>query len=159
MEHLRIDRKARECAFAHARHRARTRIMGKQTHEAIAARLEAMEPTPGAVLDIRATLATIPELRALICAALIRGLAATKYYWDKEKEKWVHVPDYLAQNKAAALLVAYSDGLPVQTAVNVNLDPGKGQGFSLGDALSNSPALREHLAKELAQAERKTLAA
>lgn len=101
---------------------------------------------------MRATLAQVPELRNLIAASLIRGLAAAKMYWDRDGEKWIKVPDFLAQNKAAALLVAYSDGLPMQSTINLNVEAGS-KGFNMGDALTNSPALRDYMRAELAKAD------
>jgi len=130
--------------------------MPTETHERIAENLEKIPPDISR--DMRATLTLIPELRQLVAGALIRALGATKTYWDKEADRWTHVPDFLAQTKAAALLVAYSDGLPMQSTVNLNVEAGA-KGFSMADALANSPALRDYMRAELAKVEAKALPA
>lgn len=131
--------------------------MAKQSHEQLAAEIEAMSPDDAK--DLRAVMATIPRLRLLIIASAVRALGAVRSYYDKAEGGRVREPDCASQMKAAAFLAAYADGLPVQTALNVNVDPTKAHGFSLGDALRASPALRDHLAKELAASESKALTA
>lgn len=109
--------------------------------------------------DVREMINAIPGIRRFIVACALRGLTARKYFFDRKTQRMEFEPDSATQLKAAAFLAAYADGLPVQTALNVNIDPAKGGGITLGDALANSPALREHLAKELAASERKAIAA
>ncbi len=109
--------------------------------------------------DVRDVINSIPGLRRFVVAAALRALTARRCFWDRNAKAMQYEPDSNAQMKAVAFLAAYADGLPVQSTVNVNLDPTKAGGFSLGDALASSPALRDHLAKELQQAERKAIAA
>lgn len=124
-------------------------------HEEIAARLEKMAPEPEK--DMRGWLKEVPELRQLIIGALIRGLAATKCHYEMKSKMMVYEPDFQAQNKAAALLVAYSDGLPTQSTVNLNLDAAK-TGLTMTDALNHSPALRDFIRSELDKVDQKAIA-
>jgi len=108
--------------------------------------------------DMRSFLNGIAGLRRFIVAAAIRALTARKYYFSKEKKEMVFEPDSGTQMKAAAFLAAYSDGLPMQSTVNLNVEAGA-KGFSMADALANSPALRDYMRAELAKVEAKALPA
>lgn len=108
------------------------------------------------VKDMRGFFEKIPQLRRFVVAAAIRSLTARKYYYSKEKKEMVFEPDSGTQMKAVAWIAAYQDGLPLQSTVNFNVNK-EAKAFDMGDALANSPALREHLKRELARTEAKAL--
>lgn len=98
-----------------------------------------------------------PKVRELAVAAAVRALVATKFYFDKKSGQMVHEPDYATQIKAVTVLVSYSDGLPVQTNMNINANMGKSKRSENEDAALalSSPALREELKRQIADAEKR----
>src|ERR1700733_14165389 len=81
----------------------------------------------GAVTSIRELLDQIPNARQVVIAQAFRCLGARKYYFDRASNAMKFEPDWKTSLEAVKFLTAYQDGLPVQTALNVNLG-GSGDG-------------------------------
>ncbi len=96
---------------------------------------------------IRNILDKIPGARRLILIAAFRALGARKWYFEKGRTEKVFEPDYRTQLDAVKLLVAYQDGLPVQTTLSVNVGDKAGADLDLEQAVQRSPALKERLQK------------
>lgn len=96
---------------------------------------------------IRDMIQKIPNARALILAEAFRCLGATRYYFDRKEGRMVHEPDFKVRLDAARLLIAYADGLPIQTSLTVAVGDTKDAALDLEAAVSRSPALRERLQK------------
>lgn len=107
--------------------------------------------------SVREIILAHPKVRELAVAAAVRALVATKFYFDKKSGQMVHEPDYATQIKAVTVLVSYSDGLPVQTNMNINANMGKSKRSENEDAALalSSPALREELKRQIADAEKR----
>lgn len=89
-----------------------------------------------------------PELRAKALAALEEGLSATKRFWDRENEKWIVEPDYPTRSRNAELVIAYSDGKPVERKVQLTGDF-KDWNSKMEDALASPEGIRVALAANL----------
>lgn len=50
------------------------------------------------------------------------GLKATKRHWDGVAKQMVEAPDWSARREFAKLAMAYLEGLPAQTVLNVGVD-------------------------------------
>ena len=121
-------------------------------HISIAKRVESLPPDP--TKDLRAWMRDVPELRQLVIGAAIRGLCAVRSYWYKGSGAMVHEPDSASQMKAAAFVAAYSDGMPMQSTVNLNVDAGA-KGLTMDDVLAQSPAAVEAIERTLARVKAK----
>ncbi len=107
--------------------------------------------------SINALLMDVPEMRRFMVSTAIRCLDAHRCYYDKSQKQMVEIPDGNTQMRAVAFLAAYSDGLPTQTTLNVNLgEKGKASGgeLTVDQAMAASPALRSKLRTMLEQAEK-----
>lgn len=58
--------------------------------------------------------------RVLMVAEAVRALGAQQKVWSAKKQGYESAVDYPTRLKAVTILASYSDGLPVQTNVNVN---------------------------------------
>lgn len=68
----------------------------------------------------RARTPLIPdEMRTKAIESLAGGMDATRRYWDKEDQKWIEEPDWPTRTKSAELVLAYSDGRPVEMRVEL----------------------------------------
>jgi hypothetical protein len=105
--------------------------------------------------QVRDIILAHPRVRQQIVAAAVRCLRAEKFYFDRTKKEIVHEEDYATQIKAIAWLAAYSDGLPIQTNLNVNANAsGKGR-LPPDEMLAQSPAALEAMERALARARAK----
>lgn len=129
--------------------RARATILDPERVDGLALEIasDSQLPPESSVRDI--ILAT-PAIRQTMVAAAVRCLNAQKFYFCKKKGEMVHEPDYATQIKAIAWLAAYSDGLPAQTNLNVNMDArgGKGKKPQL------TPAVLEAMERTVARVKR-----
>ena len=118
--------------------------------EKVAALVELGRDVDGAD-SIRAMLEKIPNARHLVLAEALRCLGAKKRYFEKGSSTQKFEPDYRTRLDAVKLLLAYMDGLPVETtlAVNVGDRPAEAPELDLAAAVQKSPALRERLEKLL----------
>ena len=102
----------------------------------------------GGVTSVRQIVDTVPGARGAIIVAAFRALNAVRGYWPKGAEKMSFEPDFRTQLDAAKLLLAYSEGLPAQTTLALNVNAA-GRGAEVGEdleaTLERSPALRERL--------------
>ena len=93
----------------------------------------------------------LPRLRSMVLGAAIRALGATKGIYDMKSRTTNYEPDWNARLKAVVWIASYSDGLPAQTNLNVNIgdraDTSKEQELQLERAVSSSPALKSRLQK------------
>lgn len=94
-----------------------------------------------------------PRVRVQLVAAAIRCLFAEKFYFDRAAKEVVHEPDYSTQMKAVAWLAAYSDGLPVQTNLNLNANTNPTKGLPPEEVLMRSPAALEAMKRTIARIE------
>ena len=114
---------------------------------AIAAKIEADVATPKSYREL---ILSLPECRPFIVASAFRNLAAQKMMSGGQRGVVELCDDGATQMKAAAFLAAYSEGLPAQTVVNVNMDATKD--LSLDDMLARSPALCAAMERQVAKA-------
>lgn len=120
---------------------------------------------------VRDLLLHLPEFRPLMVATAIRAMSAGKFIFDKDEKRCVWFEDCATQMKAVTFLAAYTEGLPAQTSVQLNIGDQKriqsGDEMTLEAALRSSPALADRLRavldgasgggrKELKQAEKVT---
>ena len=113
-----------------------------------------------AVASLKELLDKIPTARNVILAAGFRALGARKCYFEKGSGVRLWEADYRTQLDAVKWLAGYSDGLPTQTTLNVNVDKpigDNGEDFDLEASLVTSPALRERMKIMLQRAEKKAL--
>ena len=91
----------------------------------------------------------IPKLRRMVLGAAIRALGAERSLYDRGNKEWVTEPDWASRLKAVVWIASYSDGLPTQTTLNVNIGdkPGAEVDLNLEEAVHKSPALRQRLEK------------
>lgn len=86
----------------------------------------------------------------LMAAAFIDALGAEQFFYDKHIKEYKGEPDYKTRLNAAVALLAHMEGDPVKRIIHQHITPlGK---VSLEDALAESPALREVMARELDKA-------
>jgi hypothetical protein len=110
--------------------------------------------------NVRDIMRQVPEARNVILAAVFRALGAKRRLYVKGSPSPVYEIDYRSQLEAAKLLLAYGDGLPMQTTLAVNVGDGNAAGStSLEEAVERSPALKSRLAKMLGAPQRLTKAA
>ena len=115
----------------------------------------------GKLPTLRELIDQIPSARNVILGAAFRALGARKFYWEKGnggQRLWE--PDYKVQLDAVKWLAGYSDGLPAQTNVNLNIESGKkpdGQDFDLERELAENPAARERMRIILERSEKRAL--
>lgn len=125
----------------------------KSLTETLAEAIERDERSEGAP-TIRELLLAHPSFRRLIVATAVRSLGAQKWVFDRDQKKVVFYEDSSTQMKAVAFLAAYTEGLPMQTNVSLNIGDQKriaeGDGMTIEAALRASPALRDKLAAMLA---------
>jgi hypothetical protein len=112
--------------------------------ESIAAQIEAGQTTPATVREL---IETVPNARRIIVAAAFRCLGARKWYFEKGSSEKKFEADYRTQLDAVKFLAAYSDGLPTQTSLSVNVTAGDTVEADLERAVSASPALKSRLQK------------
>ena len=101
-------------------------------------------------INVREMLDKIPNARHIILATAFRCLGARKWYFEKGDAAKKFEPDYKTQLEAVKLLLAYQDGLPVTTSLNVsvgNAAGAEGIELDLAAAVKASPALRQRLEK------------
>src|SRR5688572_13565136 len=96
-----------------------------------------------------------PEAKVLATAAVLRSLAATKYYFDRATNQMVYTPDYATQLAAAKLIFERTEGLPVQMNLNVNATAQAQKNLATEEMLEKSPAMQEALARALARVKAK----
>jgi hypothetical protein len=108
--------------------------------------------------DLKAVLTAFPQVRRLWVAAAIRCLGARRSYFDRKTQTMQHEPDGATQLRAATLLAAYCDGLPVQASVNLTLDTRAEARAGLEEAIGNSPELRRLLQRTLNDAKPRRVA-
>lgn len=114
---------------------------------ALAGRIEADSQFDSAI-SVRDYLLRFPEFRRIMVATAVRCMGARKAVYDKDAQKWEFAEDGPTQMKAVAFLAAYSEGIPAQTNVNLNIGDRAGKkedAMTLEQALRESPALRERL--------------
>ena len=66
----------------------------------------------------RAVVSDAARARAIEC--LIDGMDATKRVWDRDNAKWIEEPDWNTRTKNAELVLAYSDGRPVEMKIELS---------------------------------------
>jgi hypothetical protein len=81
-----------------------------------------------------------PDLIPKLIEVIESGLQATKWSWDIVAKCKVEEPDHKERREMAKLALAYLEGLPAQTVVNLNAEA-KSQP-RLADVLRNSPNAR-----------------
>lgn len=105
----------------------------------------------------------VPRLRQHVLACAVRNLGATRKFWDRNQKDWIVEADGNVQMKAVVWIASYSDGLPTQTTLNLNVGANKGgdQGdvsdADLEAAVRASPALRDRLKAMLEKADGKAI--
>lgn len=108
--------------------------------DAIAQQIERGEISGDSMKEL---LDQVPNGRNMIAAAIYRALGARKWHFEKGKSDRVYEEDFRTQLDAVKLALAYQEGLPAQTTVNLNLNdpkPGEGQPSNLEAAMAASPA-------------------
>lgn len=118
--------------------------------EVVAETIEA-DPAIVTAKTIKEAILAVPNARALMVAAAVRCLGAKRLMFDRASKEVVKVDDGSTIMKAVAWLAAYSDGLPIQHTVNVNMDANKE--MPMVEMMAKSPALRAAVRKQLEQAE------
>src|SRR5208283_332321 len=73
----------------------------------------------GEAESAREMLSRIPRARSIILAAAFRALGARRGRFEKGETKIQWEPDFKTQLEAAKFLLAYADGLPIQTTLAV----------------------------------------
>lgn len=131
--------------------------------EEVAMRIESGEFQAEAERGVCDLVRKIPRLRQHVLACAVRNLNAQRKYWSKPAGDWCFEPDGNVQMKAVVWIASYSDGLPTQTTLNLNVGANKGgdQGdvsdADLEAAVKASPALRDRLKAMLAKADGKAI--
>jgi hypothetical protein len=128
---------------------ARTR---DETIEAVAKKFESGNHGL-ATIAARDALMADPDLLGLVLGGAVRCLGATRSHYDKATKDYVSELDGPTVMRAVALLLAYRDGMPAQTTVNLTVGAAKGAELSVEEAMQASPALREKLRQMLQKAE------
>jgi hypothetical protein len=109
--------------------------------------------------SVREIILAHPRIRVMLVAAAIRNLTAQKFYFDKKAGSMVHEDDSATQMKAVAWLAAYSDGLPVVTNLNMNVNGRGKSALPPDELLANSPAAIDAMKRAVERAEAKAAAA
>ena len=60
-----------------------------------------------------------PRMRAKAIATLADSMNATRRFWDKQTQQWIEEPDWTVRHKSAELVLAYTDGRPVEMKVEL----------------------------------------
>lgn len=102
------------------------------------------------VKTLRDLITAIPDIRQLIVATAVRCLGAERMMGGGKKGEVERCADGATQMKAVAFLAAYSDGLPIQTTMNLNVDGNRD--MPIEEMLAKSPALVAAMEKQLARA-------
>lgn len=92
-------------------------------------------------------------LPAQIAATLKANLSAKRSIFDRATKTWESEPDARAQLDAIKLLLAYSEGMPLQRVLEHHINETR---RSLTDELRDSPALLEAMKAEIEKAEFRT---
>jgi hypothetical protein len=100
--------------------------------------------------SLREIILAVPDVRAAVVASAIRCLGSERLMYDGQSKKVKSVPDGATIMKAVAFLAAYSDGLPVQTTLNMNVNNNKE--LPMEEMLASSPALVDALQRQLDRA-------
>lgn len=124
--------------------------------EAVARAIETHSQIRRDSMTIRSIIEAFPEIRQMMVAEAVRGITATVQCWNAKLQAYEEKIDYAVRQKWVAWLAGYSDGLPVQTNMNFNASPRRGQTENEDAALAlSSPALREELKRQIADAEKR----
>ena len=108
--------------------------------------------------SVKAILEKVPDTRKLVLLAVFRCLGAHKMVFTKGKSEGNKEHDYRTQLEAAKLLMAYSDGLPLQTIAAIT-DPSKTKDSfaDIRESAKRSPAVRDGLRQMLDELEKPAL--
>lgn len=104
-----------------------------------------------AATSVKDLIESIPAARGLIVAAGFRALGARKWFFEKGKTEKVFEPDFKTQLAAAQWLAGYSDGLPTQTTLNVNVNKDAPSKDDVMKRVAESPALKAALQEALGE--------
>jgi hypothetical protein len=116
--------------------------------ETIALQIE--QALRGGAKTVRAVLDQIKDSRGIVLLSVFRCLGAHKKHFQKGKSEAVVEHDFRTQLDAAKLLLAYGDGLPLQSVATVDLTPGRDHGLAaLRAQAASSSAIRDSLRQML----------
>lgn len=90
-----------------------------------------------------------PNLMSQVVDVVAESLGAVKKQWDLKAGVMLEEPDHRIRLDAAKFIAAYTEGLPAQTVLNMNVDAGNRP--ALRDALTKSPQARKAIAAILAR--------
>ena len=122
---------------------------------AVAREIETRSQLAADGVSIRAIIEAFPHIRPMMVAEAVRGLAATVQCWNAKAQCYEEKVDYAVRQKWVAWLAGYSDGLPVQTNMNVNASLGKAKGGEDMEGMLESPAVREEMRRQLDAADKR----
>lgn len=106
-------------------------------------------------MSVREIILAHPRVRILMVATAVRCMGASKLYYSKGSKEFKPEADFATQMKAITWLAAYSDGLPIQTNLNLNAQANGRKEFAPVDMLAESPAAMEAMERTLEAAREK----
>jgi len=96
-----------------------------------------------------------PGFITLLADRAIEGLdAMSPRRWDKEKQEWIHDPDYRVRAQVLFALWAQAEGEPIKRIIKEEINSRQGVSFDI--QLEESPALRAEMKRRIEKAEWRT---
>ena len=105
-------------------------------------------------MSVRDIILLDPRVRLLMVVEAIRAMGSVLQCWSSKTQSYEEKIDYSTRLKAVAWIASYSDGLPVQTNLNVNATPGANKGLDPDEMLAASPSALEAMERTLSRAKK-----